>query len=113
LGIFVALLLDYVLAHVAGGSDKPLALGQVAWRWMFLSMAVPAVIYGALPLPISESPRYLVSQGWLDDAKQVLSRVPGKVDLEAKVAEIRRTLSTDRPRLADIRAPALGLMPIM
>src|SRR5205085_5797665 len=55
-----------------------------------------------------------VSRGRFDDAKQVLSQVLGKVDLEAKVAEIRRTLSTDRrPRLADIRGPALGLMPIV
>jgi MFS transporter, SP family, sugar:H+ symporter len=114
LGIFIALLLDYVLAHVAGGSDKPLALGLEAWRWMFLSMAVPAVIYGALALTIPESPRYLVSRGRFEDAKQVLSRVLGNVDLEAKVAEIRRTLSTGRrPRLADIRGPALGLMPIV
>ena len=38
LGIFVALLADYVLAKVAGGSEHDLALGLEAWRWMFLAM---------------------------------------------------------------------------
>src|SRR5438045_3485592 len=48
LGIFLALLTDYVLANVAGGSENTLALGLEAWRWMFIAMTVPAVIYGGL-----------------------------------------------------------------
>jgi SP family sugar:H+ symporter-like MFS transporter len=114
LGIFVALLIDYVLAHAAGGSEKTLALGLGAWRWMFLSMTVPALIYGALSLTIPESPRFLVLRGRLEEAASVLGRVLGNVDIEAKVAQIRRTVSSERrPKLADIRGPVLGLMPIV
>src|SRR3954454_15584375 len=47
-GIFIALLIDYVLATAAGGSEKELWLGLEAWRWMFLSMAIPSVLYGGL-----------------------------------------------------------------
>lgn len=36
LGIFVALLIDYVLATAAGGEQKTLA-GMESWRWMWLS----------------------------------------------------------------------------
>ena len=68
LGIFLALLVDYVLAQAAGGSGEDLWLGLEAWRWMFLSMAVPALVYGGLALTIPESPRYLVPRSRLDEA---------------------------------------------
>jgi MFS family permease len=109
LGIFIALLLDYLLAHLAGGSERSLALGLAAWRWMFISMAVPAVLYGALALTIPESPRYLVSRERLAEAQAVLTRVLGEIDVAAKVAEIQRTLRTERrPRLAPYSARRLG-----
>ena len=91
LGIFIALLADYVLAKVAGGSEHVLALGLEAWRWMFLAMTVPALLYGGLAVTIPESPRYLVSRMRLDAAKDVLRRVLGAIDVDAKVEEIRQT----------------------
>ena len=60
-GIFLSLAIDYVLAHIAGGANKELWLGLEAWRWMFLLMAIPAVVYGVLAFTIPESPRYLVA----------------------------------------------------
>jgi MFS transporter, SP family, sugar:H+ symporter len=114
LGIFVALLTDYVLSSVAGGSENTLALGLEAWRWMFIAMTVPALIYGGLSLTIPESPRYLVARMKLDAAKDVLRRVLGDIDVDAKTEEIRKTVATERrPELADLRGPALGLMPIV
>ena len=114
LGIFVALLADYLLAKAAGGSEHDLALGLEAWRWMFLAMTVPAVLYGGLALTIPESPRYLVSRMRLDAAKDVVRQVLGTIDVDAKVEEIRQTLSSQRPpKLADLRGPALGLLPIV
>jgi SP family sugar:H+ symporter-like MFS transporter len=114
LGIFVALLMDYILATAAGGETHTLAAGMAAWRWMFLAMAVPALIYGALTVTIPESPRYLVSRGRYEEAQEVLRKVLGNIDVAAKVAQIRQTLSTEhRPRFADVRGPALGLMPIV
>jgi MFS transporter, SP family, sugar:H+ symporter len=114
LGIFIALLVDYVVASLAGSPEDTLAFGLQAWRWMFLAMTVPAVIYGLLTLTIPESPRYLVSRERLAQAKLVLSRVLGNIDVDAKVAQIRQTLKAEhRPRLADLRGPALGVLPIV
>jgi SP family sugar:H+ symporter-like MFS transporter len=113
-GIFLALLADYALASAAGGSEKDLWLGLEAWRWMFLAMAVPAVVYGGLALTIPESPRYLVAKGRLDEARDVLRRVLGNIDLEAKVAQIKETLEREtRPSMRDLRGPAFGLLPIV
>jgi SP family sugar:H+ symporter-like MFS transporter len=113
-GIFLALLADYALASAAGGSEKDLWLGLEAWRWMFLAMVVPAVVYGGLALTIPESPRYLVAKGRLDEARDVLRRVLGNIDLDAKVAQIKETLQRDtRPSMRDLRGPAFGLLPIV
>ena len=59
-GIFLSLAVDYLLAHLAGGSREELWLGLEAWRWMFIVMTVPAILYGGLAFTIPESPRYLV-----------------------------------------------------
>ena len=113
-GIFLALLADYALATAAGGSEKDLWLGLEAWRWMFLAMAVPAVVYGGLALTIPESPRYLVAKARLDEAAGVLRRVLGDIDLDAKVEQIKETLQREkRPTMRDLGGPALGLLPIV
>jgi MFS transporter, SP family, sugar:H+ symporter len=113
-GIFLALLVDYVLAEAAGGSGKDLWLGLEAWRWMFLAMVAPAVVYGGLALTIPESPRYLIAKGRLDVARSVLRRVLGNIDLDLKVGEIKETLQRERrPSMRDLRGPAWGLLPIV
>ena len=62
LGIFISLLVDFLLALAAGGSGEPLWFGLAAWQWMFLMMAIPAIIYGLLSLTIPESPRFLIAK---------------------------------------------------
>jgi MFS transporter, SP family, sugar:H+ symporter len=112
-GIFLALLVDYAFDTAAGGSLKNLA-GLAAWRWMFLAMVVPALLYGGLAFTIPESPRYLVAKQRLDEARGVLRRVLGDIDLGAKVAQIKETLQREgRPGMRDLRGPALGLLPIV
>jgi SP family sugar:H+ symporter-like MFS transporter len=114
LGIFVALLIDYVLATAAGSSEKNLALGLEAWRWMFLVMVIPAVIYGVGAFFIPESPRYLVVKDRLAEAGEVLRRVLGNIDIPGKVREIQLTMARQaKPRMRDLRGPALGLLPIV
>jgi SP family sugar:H+ symporter-like MFS transporter len=113
-GIFLALLVDYAIAAAAGGSEKQLALGLEAWRWMFLAMILPAAAYGILSLTIPESPRHLVAKGRVDEARAVLRRLLGDAGLDRKVALIRETLKRETvPSMRDLRGPALGLLPIV
>jgi MFS family permease len=56
-------------------------LGLKAWRWMFIMMALPAILYGALAFTIPESPRYLVAKFRIPEARRVLT-----VDLVRSVA---------------------------
>jgi len=62
-GIFIALLSDYWIAAIAGSATLPFLFGIAAWRWMFLTAALPALLYGMAALTLTESPRYLVAQG--------------------------------------------------
>ncbi|WP_289009604.1 sugar porter family MFS transporter [uncultured Thermomonospora sp.] len=115
-GIFTALLADYFIARVsAGGASGEFPLGGTAWRWMFASAVVPAVIYGAIAMSIPESPRFLVKRHQEARARRVLARVLGAgTDVDAKVRDIARTLREDRPvRVRDLRGPRLGLLPIV
>ncbi|MCW3066177.1 MAG: sugar transporter [Solirubrobacterales bacterium] len=115
IGIFVALLIDYLIAAAAGGSKAKFGLGLEAWRWMFLAMTLPAVAYGLLTLTIPESPRQLVRMGRLEEARKVLREVLGNVNVEQKLAQIRHTLAgaSQQGGFADLRGPALGLLPIV
>jgi SP family sugar:H+ symporter-like MFS transporter len=113
-GIFVALLVDHLVAHEAGGAGEPMPWGGEAWRWMFAAAAVPAVLYGVLSLRIPESPRYLVKRGRLTEARQVLHRFVGG-EVEGRLSEISRSLAggDERVHLSDLRGPRLGLLPIV
>ena len=81
-GIFVSLGVDALLAHLAGGSREELWLGLEAWRWMFIVMALPAILYGGLAFTIPESPRYLVATYRIPEARSVLSMLLGEKNLE-------------------------------
>ncbi len=113
-GIFLSLLVDYGIATAAGGSRAVWFAGLEAWRWMFIAMTVPAVVYGVLSLTIPESPRYLLAKGRIDEARAVLKRVLGDSGLSAKITQIRESLVRDHtPSFSDLRGPAMGLLPIV
>ena len=113
-GIFLSLAIDYVLAQLAGGSREELWLGLEAWRWMFLVMAVPAVVYGGLAFTIPESPRYLVAQYRIPEARRVLSMLLGEKNLEITITRIQESLKAEKPpSWRDLRKPTGGLYGIV
>ncbi|MDL4821406.1 sugar porter family MFS transporter [Actinomadura opuntiae] len=115
LGIFAALVVDYVIAQVSdGGATGTFPWGGGAWRWMFASAAVPAVFWGVIATTIPESPRYLVKKHKMNDARRVLARVMGRGDVDGKIKDIVRSIAEDRPvHLRDLRGSRLGLLPIV
>ncbi len=113
-GIFLSLLVDYLLATLAGGANQPLWLGMDAWRWMFLMMSIPAIAYGLLATTIPESPRYLVATHRIPEARKVLTQLLGEKNLEIKVERIRASLERDtEPSWRDLRSPAGRIYPIV
>ena len=113
-GIFATGLINWLILGASGGeSTNDWLFGIAAWQWMFLSMMVPAVIYGLLVLRIPESPRYLVSIGEEAKAAEVLQTIY-RNDVAPLVHQIAESLKGDhKPRLSDLRGRAFGLMPIV
>ncbi|MGV0790988.1 sugar porter family MFS transporter [Mycolicibacterium sp. XJ1819] len=113
-GIFVSLAIDALLAHIAGGSREVLWLNMEAWRWMFVVMALPAILYGGLAFTIPESPRYLVATFRIPEARRVLTRLLGEKNLEMTITRIQESLKSEKPpSWADLRKPTGGIYGIV
>lgn len=106
-GIFISLLVDFIFASAAGGSSEPFWFGLPAWRWMFLAMAVPAVIYGLLSYTIPESPRFLISKHRIPAATAILTKLLGESNIELKIQRIRESMEREtEPSWHDLKNPS-------
>lgn len=115
IGIFAALLVDASLANGAGGAEEVSFLGMEAWRWMFISCAIPAVIYTVISFFLPESPRYLALKGKTEKAKGVLSRILPADQVTAALGDIETEIKTDAANKAgaSLRGKAFGLLPVV
>jgi sugar porter (SP) family MFS transporter len=113
-GIFLSFAINWVLQHIAGGPNEQLWLGLDAWRWMFMVMALPAILYGGLAFTIPESPRYLVASHKIPEARRVLTMLLGEKNLEITIDRIKETLEReDKPSWKDLRKPTGGIYGIV
>ncbi|MBH0015985.1 sugar porter family MFS transporter [Pseudoalteromonas sp. NGC95] len=102
LGLFAAFLSNYLIADAAGSAQNILMLDIAAWRWMFWAELVPAVLFLVGVLFIPESPRYLVAQGKVDDAKAVFSKISND-NVDAQISDVKRSLHSDtKPSISDL-----------
>jgi MFS transporter, SP family, sugar:H+ symporter len=96
IGIAISQLVNYGILQLADGDQRGEIGGLEAWQWMLGVMVVPAILYGMLSLAIPESPRFLISVGKTDRAKEVLAEVEGHgVDLDHRVAEIDAAMRSE------------------
>jgi MFS family permease len=107
LGIFAS---SALAALVLGPLESSLGGPTVAWRWLLGLLALPALLVFVYRWFLPESPRYLLVEGRVDEANQVLSRLAAnrlrptkdmKVTRYIDVAEGER-LPRQRVRLAEI-----------
>lgn len=84
-GILVAFFSDYLLLNT----------GVNNWRWMFISGALPAVVFFVLLFFVSQSPRWLVMKGDINQAREVLKEVNPDTDTEELIMEIRNSVDTE------------------
>lgn len=114
-GIALSQLVNFGILSLADGDQRGELLGFEAWQWMLGVMVLPAAIYGLLSFVIPESPRFLISVGKDQQARQVLRDVEGKtVDLDIRVGEIHEAMRSDRKSsFRDMMGGRFGLLPIV
>lgn len=78
---------------------------QNGWRWMFGSLAVPSLIFGALILAVPESPRWLMKAGRRSEATAVLERVGGPASAAREVAQIEEALRQEEGHWSELFQP--------
>ncbi|MDO4909329.1 MAG: sugar porter family MFS transporter [Corynebacterium sp.] len=114
IGLFIAGVINMVVINKAGSSSAEIVFGLAAWQMMFLCLIIPAVFYTIMTALIPESPRFLVSQGRLEEAKAVLAKVTGETDLDHRVAAIRESMGGENARTLSMgeimRSPYVGLV---
>lgn len=85
-GILIAFLSNYLLRNV----------GDNAWRWMIGVEAFPALVYTLLIFIVPRSPRWLISKGREDEAKQVLELIDPEGDANAFIETVRHESSNQK-----------------
>ncbi|MFG2980966.1 sugar porter family MFS transporter [Streptomyces sp. NPDC048258] len=115
IGIAVSQLVNWGLLNLADGDQRGEIAGLEAWQWMLGIMVIPAVIYGLMSFVIPESPRYLISVGRTEQAKEVLREVEGsKIDIDARAAEIEHAMHSEhKSTFKDLLGGRFGFLPIV
>ena len=91
LGILLAYLSNFIIGN--------LLPAEVAWRWMFAVMAVPAAIFFLLLFTVPETPRWLFQAGRRDEAVGVVGRTTQSRDeADFVIREIEEGLAKQHGR---------------
>lgn len=63
------------------------------WQWMLGVLAIPALLFGLLLNTVPESPRWLVKEHKIDQARLSLEKI-GEVNVDKELKEIEASLTT-------------------
>jgi len=97
-GIVTAYLVDYAFSSIQG------------WRYMFAVAAIPSVGLAIGMWRLPDSPRWLISQSRLTEAKRVLQRVRTVSDVGPEIAEIQESMKQqDEGGIAGLFQPSLRM----
>ena len=100
-GLFqINVVIGILLAYFSNYSIARLGLGASEWRWQFGVAAVPAVLFLVLLFGIPRSPRWLVTQNRVEEARSVLQMM-GAEDPEGELKEIVESVHLDRLQTAE------------
>ena len=90
-GILIAYLSNYAIGT--------LGLGTEEWRWKLGVATLPALFFFLNLFGIPQSPRWLIRRGFIEEARQIFTRI-GEPDPDREVADVVRSVETeDRTRV--------------
>jgi MFS transporter, SP family, arabinose:H+ symporter len=89
------LVVGILLAYLSNFLISLRELGAWEWRWQLGVAAIPSAIFLVLLLTIPRSPRWLVKNGRIDEARKVLVTI-GERNVEGELADIERSVSLEK-----------------
>lgn len=99
-GILMAQIVNWLIARPVPADMAQDALAatwnvQSGWRWMFIAVVVPAVVFTVCSLFLPESPRWLVNRRRKSEAEKVLDRIGGSAYSANEIANVERSLEAE------------------
>jgi MFS transporter, SP family, xylose:H+ symportor len=91
--IFGMLVIYFVNFGISKSGSGDAWLNVIGWRYMFLSGAIPAILFLLLLFFVPETPRFLMLKGDEKGARAVLDKLVTQDEAEKELAEIRASLS--------------------
>ncbi|MDN3670452.1 sugar porter family MFS transporter [Echinicola jeungdonensis] len=100
IGILMAQIANYLIANPVGETDTSAQIldswnGQWGWRWMFWAENVPALIFFILMWTVPRSPRWLVTKGKIEEAKNILKKIGGSGYASGSLSDIQYSIKMD------------------
>jgi sugar porter (SP) family MFS transporter len=102
-GILVAYFCDWSIAGM-GSEDWGVMYG---WRWMFASEVPPAALFLVALIFVPESPRWLVKEGRVGQAGQILARIGGRRHAEQELRDIGAAVAQEEASITQLLRPGL------
>jgi len=90
--IFGMLVVYFVNWGIANGQTMEW-INTIGWRWMFVSEAIPAGLFGILLFLVPETPRYLSLKQKDEEALRILEKINGAAKAKEILIEIKSTLA--------------------
>jgi len=89
--IFGMLVVYFVNWGIANGETLDW-INSIGWRWMFLSEAIPAGLFGLLLFLVPETPRFLSLSNRNEEALIILTKINGKDKAREILNDIKNTI---------------------
>jgi SP family xylose:H+ symportor-like MFS transporter len=91
--IFGMLIIYFVNFGISKAGSGDQWLNTIGWRYMFLSGAIPAMLFLLLLFFVPETPRYLMLKGNETGARAVLAKLTTAEEGEKEIADIKESLA--------------------
>ena len=114
IGILAAQIINWLIAEpVADGTTAEMLRhswnGQWGWRWMFIAVAIPSIVFLLSAFLVPESPRWLANRGLEAAARRILARIGGADHATRELRAIQATLHLEEQASAwaALRSPGV------